>query len=144
MNKEPSDRSSLYGRVLQRLALALEQAERGAGDIEELEVDGLTPAELELIRAYLSGDSQWLSGWHAAAQEHARLARQRTRQVLRGGADKRGASHEAHHRFALRQMLSCALCQTEVQWPDSAGPASCPLCGSQLLRARRLRRLERH
>lgn len=148
MIKEPPDRGNLYGRVLRRLSLALEQAERdgsaGVGEAGELEVDGLTPAECELIRAYLSGDERWLSGWHAAAQEHARLSRPRPKTVVRGVPEKRSAPREAQNRFALRQSLNCALCQAEVHWPEGAGPACCEACGSQLLRARRLRRHERH
>ena len=61
-----SEDSSLYARVLQRLSSALQEAERGeSGAAGELEVGGLTPAEFELIRAYLQRDSQWLSGWRA-------------------------------------------------------------------------------
>ena len=50
----------LYERLLQRLALALEEADTAsrlhAEPLRELELDGLSPAELELIRAYLNRD----------------------------------------------------------------------------------------
>ena len=62
----------LYERLLQRLALALEEADTATrlrdAPPDELELRGLTPAELELIRAYLDRDLNWLRGWHAAAE----------------------------------------------------------------------------
>ncbi len=64
-----------YARLLPRLALALEEADSASRlhDLppSELELRGLTPAELELIRAYLDRDLNWLRGWHAAAEELA-------------------------------------------------------------------------
>lgn len=150
MNREPrSEDSSLYARVLQRLSSALQEAERGTtgepGASGELEVRGLTPAEFELIRAYLQRDSQWLSGWHAAAEEQAHLTRQALRPTVRGGSRQRHGSRNRHAPMALQRTLSCALCNTEVNWPDGAGPAACPACGSQLLRARqRLHTYPRH
>ena len=150
MDREPqAEDSSLYGRVLQRLSLALQEAERGPGpspeSVGELEVRGLTPAEFELIRAYLQRDSQWLSGWHAAAEEQAHLSRQALRPAVRGGSRQRHAMRARHAPLQLQQTLSCALCNAEVHWPDGAGPAVCPACGSQLLRARqRLHTYPRH
>jgi hypothetical protein len=149
MNREQqSEDGSLYARVLQRLSSALQEAERsttgetGAG---ELEVRGLTPAEFELIRAYLQRDSQWLSGWHAAAEEQAHLSRQALRPTVRGGSRQRHGLRTRHAPVALQQTLSCALSNAEVSWPDGAGPAACPACGSQLLRARqRLHTYPRH
>lgn len=150
MNREPqSDDGSVYARVLQRLSSALQEAERGSsgepGAAGELEVRGLTPAEFELIRAYLQRDSQWLSGWHAAAEEQAHLTRQALRPTARGGCRQRNGSRARHAPLALKQTLSCALCNAEVSWPEGAGPAACPACGSQLLRARqRLHTYPRH
>ncbi len=60
----------LYERLLQRLALALDEAESigqvSAESVRELELRDLTSAELQLIRAYLERDLNWLRGWHAA------------------------------------------------------------------------------
>ncbi|MBK3760106.1 hypothetical protein [Stutzerimonas frequens] len=141
-----SEDSSLYARVLQRLSSALQEAERGgSGAAGELEVGGLTPAEFELIRAYLQRDSQWLSGWHAAAEEQAHLTRQAMRPAVRGGGRQRHGARLRHAPLHLQQSLSCALCNTKVTWPEGAGPATCPACGSQLLRARqRLQTYPRH
>ena len=69
--------SGLYERLLHRLALALDEADTATRlrDEEplELELKGLTPAEMELIRAYLDRDTRWLRGWHAAGC-HAAVA----------------------------------------------------------------------
>lgn len=149
MGKEPSEECGIYGRVLNRLTQALEEAERnavagGSGDAE-LEVRGLTPAEFELIRAYLQRDSQWLSGWHAAAEEQEHLARQAQRPSLRSVPRGRHGGRGKHVPLSLQQSLTCALCSAEVQWPEGPGPAVCPVCGSQLLRARqRLYSYRRH
>lgn len=138
MAKQPQgDQSNLYGRVLQRLALALQEAERTSesGAPSELEVRGLTPAEFELIRAYLQQDQRWLSGWHAAAKEQAHIARRIGRPVLRNvlrhAQPKQKPTPQEWH-----QALSCALCNATVSWPEGPGPAVCRDCGSQLLRAR--------
>lgn len=134
-----TDEGNLYGRVLQRLTLALEEAERTAsagGEAGgELEVDGLTPAEFELIRAYLQQDARWLSGWHAAAEEQAQMVRLATRPTLRGLRQHPGKTCKQAP-LALRQVLTCAICGATVNWPETAGPAACTSCGSQLLRAR--------
>lgn len=134
-----TDESNLYGRVLQRLTLALEEAERTAslgGDASgELEIGGLTPAEFELIRAYLQQDARWLSGWHAAAEEQAQMGRLASRPTLRGLRQHPGKSSKQAP-LALRQVLTCAICNATVNWPETAGPATCSSCGSQLLRAR--------
>ena len=80
----------LYGRLLQRLALALEEADTAsrlhAEPLRELELDGLSPAELELIRAYLNRDLHWLRGWHAAAEELALIQRQALRSGKAAGS----------------------------------------------------------
>ncbi|MEK0361079.1 MULTISPECIES: hypothetical protein [unclassified Pseudomonas] len=135
-----ADEGNLYGRVLQRLTLALEEAERAAGGnagaATELEVGGLTPAEFDLIRAYLQQDSQWLSGWHAAAEEQAQLERQAARPALRNVLRHHSGKRSKQAPVSLQQSMSCALCGACVTWPDGAGPVACPACGSQLLRAR--------
>ncbi|WP_417780685.1 hypothetical protein [Stutzerimonas xanthomarina] len=141
MGKErQADEGNLYGRVLQRLTLALEEAERRTGDetgaAAELEVGGLTPAEFDLIRAYLQQDSQWLSGWHAAAEEQAQLDRQAPRPVLRSVLRHHSGKRCKQSSPALQQSMVCALCGTSVHWPDGAGAVACSACGSQLLRAR--------
>ncbi|WP_217476189.1 hypothetical protein [Stutzerimonas stutzeri] len=135
-----ADESNLYGRVLQRLTVALEEAERtaseGAGTTTELEVGGLTPAEFDLIRAYLQQDSQWLSGWHAAAEEQAQLVRQATRPGLRNVLRHHPGKRSKQTPPQVQQAMNCALCGASVNWPDGAGPVACSACGSQLLRAR--------
>lgn len=62
-----------FGRLLQRLTLALDDADslarlsdKPSGDME---VRGLSVVELELIRAYLASDQDWLRGWHAMAAQ---------------------------------------------------------------------------
>ncbi|RMH92719.1 hypothetical protein EA797_02825 [Stutzerimonas zhaodongensis] len=126
--------------MLQRLTSALEEAERspddGTGSATELEVGGLTPAEFDLIRAYLQQDSQWLSGWHAAAEEQAQLVRQATRPALRNVLRHHSGKRCKQSSPALQQAMSCALCGASVHWPDGAGAVACSACGSQLLRAR--------
>ncbi|WP_407292783.1 hypothetical protein [Stutzerimonas zhaodongensis] len=141
MSKErQAQEGNLYGRVLQRLTLALEEAERAPNDesgaMAELEVGGLTPAEFDLIRAYLQQDSQWLSGWHAAAEEQAQLVRQATRPALRNVLRHHPAKRCKQSPPALQQSMTCALCGASVGWPEGAGAVACSACGSQLLRAR--------
>jgi hypothetical protein len=135
-----ANEGNLYGRVLQRLTLALEEAERAtdANDsaATELEVAGLTPAEFDLIRAYLQQDSQWLSGWHAAAEEQAQLVRQATRPALRNVLRHHPVKRSKQAPLSLQQAMSCALCGASVNWPEGAGAVGCSVCGSQLLRAR--------
>ncbi len=67
----------LYERLLQRLALALDEADTAERLRDEhpmeLELRGLSSAEMGLIRAYLDQDVHWLRGWHAAAEELALL-----------------------------------------------------------------------
>lgn len=135
-----AEEGNLYGRVLQRLTLALEEAERSkgsdSGKTTELEVGGLTPAEFDLIRAYLQQDAQWLSGWHAAAEEQAQLVRQAARPALRNVLRHQAGKRCKQSPPALQQSMTCALCGSSVHWPEGAGAAACSVCGSQLLRAR--------
>lgn len=121
-----------YGRLLQRLALALEEARTNAQlhDEEPLELDlrGVSGAELELIRAYREGDLQWLRGWQAAAQELAFIQRQRERPPR---SERMGAFRANRNRLPL---LSCALCGEALAAPfNLAGPV-CRHCGSRLFR----------
>lgn len=123
----------LYGRLLQRLALALEEARTNAQlyDEEPLELDlhGVSEAELELIRAYREGDLQWLLGWQAAAQELAFLQRQ----------DERPARPErmGRHRVGRGRLprLNCALCGEALTACTSLAEPACRRCGSRLFRA---------
>ncbi|WP_271410588.1 hypothetical protein [Pseudomonas sp. Q1-7] len=120
--------NGLYERLLHRLALALDEADTAVRlrdeEPRELELKGLTPAEMELIRAYLDRDTRWLRGWHAAAEEMA------AREAV------------ASQRFALkprpmperRQQLCCAMCGTPAIWQRGQGVQACMSCGSQLFR----------
>ncbi|WP_439859811.1 hypothetical protein [Pseudomonas sp. MBLB4136] len=133
----------LYKRLLQRLALALDEAD-SLGRISEsppgeLELRGLTAAELELIRAYMDHDLNWLRGWHAAAEELAQIEQLPVREAKSGQALKRamsralgGASGSARQQV----LLCCALCGEDVDWRPGQGVEACTACGSQLFRAR--------
>ncbi|UCJ16629.1 hypothetical protein K5Q02_23125 [Pseudomonas sp. MM211] len=63
-----------YGRLLQRLTSALDEADSLArlsdAPCADMEVRGLSAAELALITAYMSNDHQWLKGWHATTAQH--------------------------------------------------------------------------
>lgn len=132
----------LYERLLSRLALALEEADTATSlrrqPPEELELRGLTPAELQLIRAYLDQDLNWLRGWHAAAEELASLE-QRPLKALKpsrvGGKPLTKPVARPKPMFKRRQQLCCALCGTTAQWQRGMGIKACLACGSQLFRA---------
>lgn len=126
-----ADEDGLYEGVMERLALALEAAERDGKEPVDLEVQGLSDGELAFIRAYLQRDAHWLSGWHAAAQEQARLAR-RSRRILPRGQCGDGARDPGK---PLAIALDCALCGTTVRWPNQPGLVVCATCGSQLMKA---------
>ena len=127
-----------YGHLLQRLALALEEADTAvhlrAEPPTELELSDLTLAELALIRAYLEGDLPWLRGWHAAAEELAQVERRAepadplVRLPLRA-PERRSAL------FRKPKPLCCAVCGTLAEWKTAEGARACLLCGSQLFRA---------
>ncbi|WP_421682530.1 hypothetical protein HKW98_16050 [Stutzerimonas urumqiensis] len=130
----------LYGRVLQRLGAALAQAERDTSGTtlpNDLVVSGLSDAELALIRAYLAKDDRWLSGWQAAAEEQAMIARQTARTPARRLLPRARAAQ-------WNRSLSCALCGAEVEWPSASGPVVCCMCGSHLLLGRQRREIRRH
>ncbi|MBG4733654.1 hypothetical protein I4964_17730 [Pseudomonas aeruginosa] len=126
----------LYERLLQRLALALDEADTAERLRDEhpteLELRGLSEAEMGLIRAYLDQDLHWLRGWHAAAEALALLERQpgRTPRPPRPQppAPRRPVS------LQQRQLL-CALCGAPVQWSKGHGVLPCGHCGSQLFRS---------
>ncbi|MFT0621067.1 hypothetical protein [Ectopseudomonas guguanensis] len=126
----------LYERLLQRLALALEEADTAsrlhAAPLRELELDGLSPAELELIRAYLNRDLHWLRGWHAAAEELALIQRQPMRSAKAAGGKPASKFKPLMKR---RQALCCALCGTPVSWHRGQDAQACQACGSKLFRS---------
>jgi ribosomal protein L37AE/L43A len=130
--------------LLQRLALALEEADSATrlrdAPPAELELRGLTPAELELIRAYLDRDLHWLQGWHAAAEELALLEQMpqaRTAKAGRpAGAGKAALKAQTKIKPLLkrRQQLCCALCGNSAEWQRGEGVLPCTSCGSKLFR----------
>lgn len=131
----------LYERLLQRLALALGEADSAARwhatSPDELELRGLTPGELALIQAYLADDMQWLRGWHAAAEELARIEQapvpstRTPRQPFKIALMKRGKAKSVLKR---RQTLCCALCGVACECGRSGGVLPCAACGSRLFR----------
>lgn len=123
----------LYEHVLTRLAVAMRRAEAAGQEVSELEIEGLSGAELALIQAYLQRDAQWLSGWHAAAHEQALLAR---RALARQWMPPRRGERGRLPRLPNRTTLDCALCGMEVLLPRRPGVATCPCCGSDLMRVR--------
>ncbi|MEK1906233.1 MAG: hypothetical protein AAAB13_10660 [Pseudomonas sp.] len=139
--RRTEEKGGLYERLLQRLALALEEADTASRLREapptELELRGLTPAELELVRAYLDRDLHWLRGWHAAAEELALI------EQLPVGASKparqafKVSPRSVGKRTPLkrRQQLCCALCGSVAQWQPGEGVLPCLACGSKLFRA---------
>lgn len=126
----------LYERLLQRLALALDEADTAERLRDEhpteLELRGLSEAEMGLIRAYLDQDLHWLRGWHAAAEELALLERQSGR-TPRPPRSQLPAPRR-HVSLKQRQLL-CALCGAPVQWSKGHGVLPCGHCGSQLFRS---------
>lgn len=133
----------LYERLLQRLALALAEAENigrvSAEPPSELELRDLTSAELELIRAYLEHDLNWLRGWHAAAQELAVIEQWPARTIKPSRSTLRFTSKSPARAKPLtkqRVELCCALCGVAVRWQPRQGVQACMTCGSQLFRAR--------
>ncbi|RJG12110.1 hypothetical protein D3879_01945 [Pseudomonas cavernicola] len=131
-------RGGLYERLLQRLALALDEADSATRlhkePPRELELRGLSPAELELIRAYLDRDLHWLRGWHAAAAELALLEQMPLRQTKPSRTSHR-LDDKPKALLKRRQKLLCALCGTAAHWQPGEGVEACLACGSQLFRA---------
>ncbi|MFV3368933.1 hypothetical protein ACNFH5_12250 [Pseudomonas sp. NY15435] len=135
LHRASASGSGLYERLLQRLALALDEADTAERLRDEcpveLELRGLSSAEMELIRAYLDQDVNWLRGWHAAAEELALLERAPAR-VPR---HVRPPTPPSRPRLVARpQQLQCALCGSPVAWSRNQGVLPCTSCGSQLFR----------
>lgn len=131
----------LYERLLQRLAMALDEADNltalSAQPPRELELRGLTAAEMELIRAYLNRDLDWLRGWHAAAQEMAQIGQLPSSHKLgRAGRKVTAALPGKIKPMSKRRLqLCCALCGALAGWQSGNGVQACKTCGSQLFRA---------
>ena len=132
----------LYERLLQRLALALQEADTATrlhqAPPDELELSGLTPAELELIRAYLDRDLNWLRGWHAAAEELALIEQLPAASKAVSKLPARVASKplpRGKPMIKKRQQLCCALCGTVARVQRGEGVLPCSACGSKLFRA---------
>mgnify|MGYP000376040597 FL=1 len=132
----------LYERLLQRLALALQEANTATrlhqAPPDELELSGLTPAELELIRAYLDRDLNWLRGWHAAAEELALIEQLPAASKPVSKLPARAASKplpRGKPMIKKRQQLCCALCGTVARVQRGEGVLPCSACGSKLFRA---------
>ena len=132
----------LYERLLQRLALALQEADTATrlhqAPPDELELSGLTPAELELIRAYLDRDLNWLRGWHAAAEELALIEQLPAASKPVTKLPARAASKplpRGKPMIKKRQQLCCALCGTVARVQRGEGVLPCSACGSKLFRA---------
>jgi len=126
----------LYERLIQRLALAIHEAEQARSqapeDSGELELRGLSLAEMAWIQAYLSQDLQWLRGWHAAAEELALLERQGCE------ADAPSAVKTTDRPSGDSPVLFCACCGSPVRMSADRA-AACPVCTSQVFRAGRRR-----
>lgn len=129
----------LYERLLHRLAVALDEADSDTRwqnkSPEELELRGLSPAELELIRAYLDRDLHWLRGWHAAAKELALIEHTPIRPTKSPRSLHISKLPKARGPLKGRQKLLCALCGTIAFWRPGEGIQACNACGSQLFRA---------
>ncbi|SHL03981.1 hypothetical protein [Phytopseudomonas punonensis] len=71
---EAHKQSDPYGRLLERLTVALGEADTLAQLSSEpspdMEVRGLSSDELALITAYLADDRASLNGWYATAARH--------------------------------------------------------------------------
>lgn len=135
LHRASASGSGLYERLLQRLALALDEADTAERLRDEcpveLELRGLSSAEMALIRAYLDQDVNWLRGWHAAAEELAMLERA----PARAARHVRQSAPPCRLRLVPRpQQLQCALCGSPVAWSRNQGVLPCTSCGSQLFR----------
>jgi hypothetical protein len=132
----------LYERLLQRLSVALDEADSmarlSAKVPDELELRDLTGAELELIHAYMDHDLNWLRGWHAAAEELAVIERWPARAAKISRATARAPARPPGKLKPLvkrRVQLCCALCGAVADWKPGQGVKACTSCGSQLFRA---------
>ena len=128
----------LYERLLQRLALALDEADHlsrtSAEPLYELELRDLSSAELELIRAYLDRDLDWLRGWHAAAEELALLEQLPARAPRPSPRYAEPRPGKIKPLLRRRLQLCCALCNAPIDWQSGRAVQACSACGSQLFR----------
>ncbi|ARU87207.1 hypothetical protein [Pseudomonas sp. M30-35] len=133
--QKTQDSAGLYSRLLQRLAIALDDAQSVQGlattEPQELELRGLTPAELGLINAYLERDLSWLRGWHAAAKELS------TRENLPVWSARLKIKPRLRPFCARRGQLCCALCGNTVSLQAMSRVFDCQVCGSKLFRLER-------
>jgi hypothetical protein len=129
----------LYERLLHRLAVALDEADSVSllrdKTPEELELRGLSTAEVELIKAYLDRDLHWLRGWHAAAKELALIEQVPARTIKPAHPLHIAKAPKPKGLMKRRQKLLCALCGTPAFWQPGEGIHACTACGSQLFRA---------
>ena len=122
----------LYERLLQRLALALQEADTAT------RLHQAPPDELELIHAYLDRDLNWLRGWHAAAEELALIEQLPAASKPVSKLPARAASKplpRGKPMIKKRQQLCCALCGTVARVQRGEGVLPCSACGSKLFRA---------
>lgn len=126
MGHIPSSKGrTLYDHVLQKLGQALRKWDSASVSVGyESEMTGLSQSEWALIQAYLRQDKQWLAGWQAAAAEAHRQQHKLKEQYLLSYPIDSG-----------QKILSCAVCATEIAWPERSGFATCPVCGSDTLKA---------
>jgi hypothetical protein len=124
----------LYGRLLQRVAQALEEADTAVQlrheQPQELVLQGLSRAEVELIRAYREQDLPWLRGWHAAVEELSLIEQQAPFPLEPSASRRRSLTRAA--RGVTEPGLSCALCGTVAHWAQDFSVGACGACGSRL------------
>lgn len=131
----------LYERLLQRLAIAMDEADGlsvlSDQPLLEMELRGLTAAEMELIRAYLNHDLDWLRGWHAAAQEMAQIEQLPSARKAMRGTSRHVSPMPGKVKPLLKRrlQLACAMCGAPAGWHSGRGVKACHVCGSQLFRA---------
>ncbi|KAF1051957.1 MAG: hypothetical protein GAK43_02152 [Stenotrophomonas maltophilia] len=138
LHRASTSTAGLYERLLHRLALALDEADTAVRlrdeHPEELELRGLSGAEMELIQAYLDQDVNWLRGWQAAAEELALLERS----LPHPPRTEHPIVSSVRPRLAHRHLqLMCALCGAPVAWSRAHGVMPCEACGSRLFRGAR-------
>lgn len=133
--KPDAEDAGPYAHLLERLALALEEADAAerlrAETPAELELSELTLAELALIRAYLEGDLPSLRGWQVGTERP--LPEALSTGVSLRSEPASGASASARR----RKRLCCALCGAEADLNRAEGVRACLVCGSELFRTTR-------
>ena len=122
-------------RLLQRLALALDEADTAERLRDEhpteLELRGLSEAEMGLIRAYLDQDLHWLRGWHAAAESW------RCSSASPAGHPAAPVATAGAASARLVETAACLLRSAvrRCRWSKGHGVLPCGHCGSQLFRS---------